>query len=110
MNKYNDILQNIKEIRQTKGLSQEYMAINLNISQAGYANWEKGKRDLLYSNLLRIAEILKVDVVDIITWKATDATDLPAAKVNEKVSITFEVDPQQRDYLLHLVMGDKIKR
>lgn len=110
MNKYNNILTNVREIRLSKGLSQEYMAEQLGVSQAGYANWEKGKRDLSYNNLVRISDIMEVDIVDIITWKAPAGTTAPAAKINEKVSITFEVDPQQRDYLLRLVMGGAPKQ
>lgn len=110
MNEYNNILANIKEIRLSKGYSQEYMAERMEVSQAGYANWEKGKRDLSYNTLLSISEALGVDVVDIIAWKSPKARTSDTANVNEKVCITFEVDPQQRDYLLRLVMGENVKR
>lgn len=110
MNEYNNILDNIKEIRLSKGYGQEYMAAQLNVTQACYANWEKGKRELTYNNLLKIARCMGIDIVDIITHNKPkpniDMQTVPI-KTNEKVSITFEVDPQQRDYLLHLVMGDK---
>lgn len=111
MNEYNDILGNIKEIRLSMGFGQEYMATKLGVTQACYANWENGKRELTYNNLLRISKCLECDVVDIIThnWQ-NDSTEKPKAHVNEKVSITFEVDPHQRDYLLHLVMGDKLTK
>ncbi len=106
----NNILENIKSIRQKNGYGQEYMAERLGMSQAGYALWEKGSRDLSYNNLLRIAEILGCSVIDIITYpkKYVDPTTLPSE--HEKVCITFEVNPQQRDYLLHLVMEDQQKK
>lgn len=102
----NNILDNIKAIRQKKGYGQEYMAEQLQMTQAGYALWEKGSRDLSYNNLLRIARVLEYSVIDIITYpiKYIDPTTLPTEQ--EKVSVTFEVDPRQRDYLLHLVLGD----
>ncbi len=100
-----NILDNIKEIRKGKGYGQEYMALKLEMTQAGYALWEKGDRELTYNNLLKIASILEVDVIDIITYpkKFVDISTISAKQ--EKVSVTFEVDPQKRDYLLRLVTG-----
>ena len=76
------------------------------MSQAGYAHWESGKRELTYNNLLEMAKILDVSVIDIITYpqKFVDVSTIPTKQ--EKVSVTFEVDPQKRDYLLRLVTGD----
>ena len=101
-----NILENIKEIRKEKGYGQEYMALQLEMSQAGYALWEKGERELTYNNLSRIADILNVPVIDIITYpqKFVDVSTIPTKQ--EKVSVTFEVDPQKRDYLLRLVTGE----
>lgn len=105
-----NILKNIKEIRKERGYGQEYMAFKLEMSQAGYALWEKGERELTYNNLSRIADVLNVPVIDIITYpkRFVDISTIPLKQ--EKVSVTFEVDPQQRDYLLHLVMGDAPKK
>lgn len=100
-----NLLDNIKTIRQEKGYGQEYMAERLGMSQAGYALWEKGARELTYNNLLKIAQILEYSVIDIITYpkRYIDSATIPSE--HERVSVTFEVDPKQRDYLLHLVMG-----
>lgn len=104
MKNRNNILDNIKAIRAEKGFGQEYMATQLGITQAGYALWEKGRRDLTYNNLLKVAEVLKCDVVELITYpkKMIDPESLPPT-TEKKVSITFEVDPQERDHLLKMV-------
>ncbi|WP_195454421.1 helix-turn-helix domain-containing protein [Alistipes communis] len=107
-----NILENIKAIRQEKGIGQEVMAERLEMTQAGYAFWENGKRELSYNNLLRIAKALGYegdDVINIITYPNVYVKKNSLMNTNEKVSVTFEVDPQKRDYLLRLVMGDKIK-
>ena len=106
------MLENIKAIRQKKGIGQEVMAERLDMTQAGYAFWESGKRELSYNNLLRIAKILGYegnDVINIITYPDVYVKKDSLASTTEKVSVTFEVDPQKRDYLLRLVMGEKIK-
>ena len=101
-----DILKNIREKRVELNYSQEYMADELDMTQAAYSNWEKGARELTYNNLLRIADVFGCSVIDIITYpkKYVDAETITRDK-EDKVSITFEVSPSKRDYLLHLVMN-----
>lgn len=104
------ILSNIRDIRMKKGYGQEYMANKLNVSQAAYSYWEKGARELSYNTLLSIAEVLGYsgnDVINIITYPEIYVRQ--QSNTQEKVSVTFEVDPQKRDYLLRLVMGEKMK-
>lgn len=102
-----DILKNIKYFRMERGYSQEYMAEQLGITQAGYANWEKGNRELSYNNLLLISRVLGYNVWDIIAHprKLIDTEDVP--KLEDRISVTFDVDPSMRDYLLRLVLGEK---
>ena len=102
----NNILENIKAIRLEKSVKQSVMADYLSVTQAGYSAWENGSRELTYNNLLKIGEILDVSVIDIITYpkKYVDSSTINAS---ERISITFEVSPDKRDYLLKLVTGDK---
>jgi len=106
----NNILENIKSIRQSLGFGQEYMAEKLNMTQAGYALWEKGARELTYNNLNRIAEIFSMSVIDVIAYPKhyVDSSTFSNPK-DDKVSVIFEVSRSQRDYLLRLVMGDDKK-
>lgn len=101
------ILTNIKEIRLSKNLGQEYLSNKIGVTQAAYSNWEKGIRELSYKNMLKIADVLECTVMDIITYPNTPEPKIK--KSPDKVCVTFEVDPQKRDYLLRLVMGEKIK-
>lgn len=105
----NRILSNIKELRLSKNIGQEWMSEQIGITQAAYSNWEKGVRDLTYKNLLKIAKALDCNVIDIITYPDVYLQDADR-KDAEKVSVTFEVSPYKRDYLLRLVMGENIKQ
>jgi transcriptional regulator with XRE-family HTH domain len=62
------IKNNIKSLRELKNYTQEYMAEQLGITQAGYSKIEKGKTDLGYKKLEEIARILGVSVEGIITF------------------------------------------
>ncbi|WGU68305.1 helix-turn-helix transcriptional regulator [Capnocytophaga canimorsus] len=55
---------NIRKIREQKGYSQEYLANQLNISQASYARLENQDTKITVDRLFQIAEILKTEVTD----------------------------------------------
>ena len=53
---------NIKQIRELRNYSQEYMAQELGISQSTYARIESGTVIPKVDRLQRIAEILEIDI------------------------------------------------
>ena len=57
-----DIARNIKQIRELKSFTQEYMARELDISQPAYAKIEQGLTTLKIDRLQKIADILEVDI------------------------------------------------
>lgn len=62
------VLQNIINIRNTKGFTQDYVASKIGMKQAGYALIEKGERGLQFEMLEQIAIIFGMDIIDIITY------------------------------------------
>lgn len=96
------ILEKIKQMRESKHYSQEYVAEKLGMQQSSYGLIENGKRSLRYEQLVQIAMIFNCDVIDIITYpKKYVDSDLLGNP--EKISVTFEVSPDKRDILLSLV-------
>lgn len=57
----------MKELRESKGLTQEYMAGLLGIKQSSYSLKESGKRKFKISELLTIKEILNVSLDELIS-------------------------------------------
>lgn len=57
-----NIISNLKKIRERKGYSQEYMALQLAISQASYARIENQETKLTIERLQQIAIILEISV------------------------------------------------
>jgi len=57
----NDIREKIRIARLTKGYSQNYMAVQLNISQRAYCKLECGKTKLSLRRFLFITKILEID-------------------------------------------------
>jgi transcriptional regulator with XRE-family HTH domain len=56
----------IRLLRLSKGLSQENMAIELNISTGAYSNIERGITDISVSRLYQIAIFFEIDVNDLL--------------------------------------------
>ncbi len=56
----------IRSCRESKGISQDYMADMLDIAQSAYAYLESGKTTMSIDRLIRITEILDLDIHQII--------------------------------------------
>ncbi len=56
----------IRTCRTSRGYSQDYMADKLQMCQSSYANLESGKSMLSIDRLLQIAEILRIDIHELI--------------------------------------------
>lgn len=63
-NMYNSLAEKIRKARLLKGLSQQNMADELNITLAGYSKIERGLTEISVNRLTKIADILGMSVVD----------------------------------------------
>ncbi len=57
---------NIKKLRELKGLKREYLAEKLDLHITSYGNIERGQADITVSKLFKIAEILEVNPSEIV--------------------------------------------
>lgn len=55
----------IKEIRQKRGIDEKAMAKQINVSVSRYREIENGNAIYNFSTLIKIANILKVDLLEI---------------------------------------------
>lgn len=60
-------LRNLKQIREFRNYSQEYLAEKLGISQETYSRIENGTVSLTVNRLILIAEILQVDCSNLLS-------------------------------------------
>ena len=56
----------IRKLRNQREYSQEYMAQKLNISPATYSKQERGETDLTVNQVEKIAEVLEVEVSELL--------------------------------------------
>ena len=120
MEENNKLGNNIRILREIKGLTQKEMAVELDMSISGYNKIERGETDVAYSRLQRIAEILKADISQILNLDKSlsfhfnntgDATGIGTLIQNQYVS-----QPEEMNKMLNLlqqqmnVLTDIIKR
>lgn len=53
---------NIKRLRKNKGLKQQEIAELLGVKQNTYSDWENGKTDPSFENLVKLADLLDVSL------------------------------------------------
>lgn len=66
MNQQDKIRQNIRDIRESKKLTQQDMAERLNLSVTGYSKIERGETELTAKRLYQIAEALEIGLYDLV--------------------------------------------
>ena len=81
---------NIKRFRKEKGLSQEEMAVKLNVVRQTISKWEKGLSVPDADILIRIAELLEISVSELLGIEKNTHTNLDLseelAKLNEQLA------------------------
>lgn len=58
--------ENIARYRKAAGLSQDQLADKIGMERRSIQRYERGERDPTYSHLVLIADVLGVDVVDLV--------------------------------------------
>ncbi|MFD0793886.1 helix-turn-helix domain-containing protein [Mucilaginibacter litoreus] len=60
------IIQNIRKAREDHNYTQEYMAMRMKCSQNAYSKLELGYSKLTVENLLKVCEVLEIDVNEVV--------------------------------------------
>lgn len=55
-----DFADRLKELRKLKGLSQNYLATYMNVSQVTISNWERGTKEPSFTALIDLANLFGV--------------------------------------------------
>ncbi|PMD96436.1 hypothetical protein BWI97_11560 [Siphonobacter sp. BAB-5405] len=89
------IIEKIRNIRHSKGYSQEYMSFELGISQTAYSRIELGKVKLDLIHLQRISEVFGIPIHELIN---PNEQVLPAF-LNQRIDLLEE----KIDCIIHLL-------
>ncbi|QNN43968.1 helix-turn-helix domain-containing protein [Pedobacter roseus] len=78
----------IRKLREEKNISQEKMALELNLAQSNYGRLEKDDRRLTVPKLLKISEVLKVSISDLFNERK-----ITHQQNNDKLTIACNAGP-----------------
>lgn len=82
--KTKEIVTNIRKIREFRNYTQDYLAAKLKISQNAYSKIELGYSSITLNRLVEIAEILEIELVDLVCPDSENVIQLKLAGDNRK--------------------------
>lgn len=108
----------IKKIRELRGYSQEYLAEEREISQSAYSDLENNKTRLGLKRLQRIADVLDVDIVELMSSNITFSDNQKGGVANnayvinqlsDKLLEQFEQRLKEKDIIIEM-LKDQLER
>lgn len=72
MNNTNVFPERLKEMRLKRGMTQKELGEKVGVKQNTFTNWENGKREPNFDNLIKLAEFLNVSVDKLLGVKIED--------------------------------------
>jgi len=75
-NRIRTVAVNIRKIRETRNYTQEYLAVKLGISQNAYSKIELGYTKITLERLYQIANILEIDLVELLRSEPSEVLQL----------------------------------
>ncbi len=102
-----ELVEKIKFMRMFRGWSQEEMAEKLDMTLGGYAKLERGETDINYSRLQQIANILGIDLVQLIELNDKNVFNVignhdDLNKKNQKIINYYSLESSVNYYSLDL--------
>lgn len=90
------VFERIRDIRKTKGLSQQEVADKMGIDRAQYSRIETAKASPTLNSLERIAEALGVDLADLFTDDRSYDINSYDSSIVDKVRLIEELDEEYK--------------
>jgi transcriptional regulator with XRE-family HTH domain len=86
-------IENIKKFRELKNMTRDEIAERLEMSLSGYSKLERGDVELTVSKLYKIAEVLEVEVSQILNFDASKIFN-----INDYGVANVEIQSQTNNY------------
>jgi transcriptional regulator with XRE-family HTH domain len=100
------IEEKIKNVRELKNFTQDYVAERLGITQAGYSKIESGATKISYSKIVDIAKILEIETEELLAFDSQKYfNSFNNVKGSNNGSVTIKVE----DGDIKTLYDDKIK-
>ncbi len=98
---------NIKEIRLQKSINQQVIADALNVDVASVSNLENGKREIRFREIEKIANVLGVSVVDLITYPKKYVEVKENEDQDVEAVLMIKLKESKKRLILKSIFGDE---
>ena len=100
------IASNIRKLREDRGLTQEQVAMALNVSSAAISQWETGVSVPRMGNIEKLAALFRVKKSDIVDERFTYSTvRIPDEMEMALVEVFRQLDAVQKQTVLDVARG-----
>ena len=100
----NDIVRNLRLIRESKGLSQEVVAEKMCKTQSSYARIERGATKIDLETLFAFAKVMGMSVIDVISYPKKMIEE--GENMNVEAILQLRLTKTKKDEVLKIVFGD----
>jgi len=106
-----NVLENIKNIRELRGYSQDYLAELMGVTQSAYARFERGATKTDLKTISLFAQTMEMNIIDIITYpdKYINSKEVDTQSISSEpeVVLQIKITGDKRDEMLRTVFGNK---
>lgn len=97
--------ENIKELRKSRGISQQQIADLINMHRSNYSKVESGQREISISALTKIAKYFNVSVDDILNNKneVPEEISVENKTLLEKVKLIEELEEDEQNMVFKFI-------
>ena len=107
----NNLGDTIKKFRELKNITRETIAAELKMSLSNYSKIERGEIDLTISRIQEIANILEIDMSQILNFDATNIFNISNNKLVQGVKVeTMEVHNDEYKDKYIKILEEEVER
>jgi len=102
-----DIAQNLKTLREQKGLLQKEVANAVGVHPSNYSKMEKGERDVSIQVADKLAKYFGISLDELVhmNGKVPDEITIVDKSVNERLKLITQLDEEDKNAIFRIIDG-----
>ena len=100
----NEVVRNIRLIRESQGFSQEMVAEKMNKTQSSYARIERGATKIDLDTLFAFAKVMGMSVIDVISYPKKMVEE--GENMNIEAILQLRLTKAKKEEVLKIVFGE----
>lgn len=107
-----DLAQNLKALREQKGLLQKEVANAVDVHPSNYSKMEKGERDVSIEVADKLAKFYGVTLDELVhmNGKVPDGITIVDKSTNERLKLIAQLDEEDKNAIFRIIDGMLTKR